>query len=410
MPPSRSPLAPDGFPAMPAIAGVRLAAVAAELRYRGRPDLALVELAEGTAVAGLLTRSAIPGHPVAWCREILPRGRARGLIVNAGCANVLVGPAGDAAVRAEAQAVAASLGGEPQDVYVASTGVIGEPLPVAKIVAALPQLQARLDAGAWSEAAEAICTTDTFAKGSCSHATIGGAEVTIAGIAKGSGMIQPDMATMLAFVFTDAALPPKILQPMLADANERSFHAITVDSDSSTSDTLLLFATGRASHPAPRAWDDPGLANFRAALERVLVDLAQQVVRDGEGASKLIAVEIGGAVTDRSARRIALAVANSPLVKTAIAGEDANWGRVVMAVGKSGEPVEPALLAISFGGHPVARFGARVEGLDEAPVAAHLKEREIRIEVSVGSGPGRAVVWTCDLTHDYIAINADYRS
>jgi glutamate N-acetyltransferase/amino-acid N-acetyltransferase len=410
MSPPRSPLAPDGFPAIPPIAGVRLAAVAAELRYRGRPDLALFELAEGTAVAGLLTRSSIPGHPVVWCREILPRGRARGLIVNAGCANVLVGSAGDAAVRTEAEAVAASLGGQPQDVYVASTGVIGEPLPVARIVAALPQLQARLDAGAWREAAEAICTTDTFAKGSFSHATIAGTEVTIAGIAKGSGMIQPDMATMLAFVFTDASLPAGILQPMLADANERSFHAITVDSDSSTSDTLLLFASGQAAHPAPRAWDDSALADFRAALERVLIDLAQQVVRDGEGASKLIAVEIGGAVSDRSARRIALAVANSPLVKTAIAGEDANWGRVVMAVGKSGEPVEPALLAISFGGHPVARAGARVDGLDEAPVMAHLKGREIRVEVSVGSGPGRAVVWTCDLTHDYIAINADYRS
>jgi glutamate N-acetyltransferase/amino-acid N-acetyltransferase len=410
MAPPRSPLAPKDFPAIPAIAGVRLAAMAAGIRYRGRPDLALVELAPGTAVAGLLTRSAIPGHPVLWCRRMLPRGRARGLVVNAGCANVLVGPSGDAAVRAEAEAAAGLLGGEPEEVYVASTGVIGEPLPVAKIVAALPQLKEQLGPTAWRDAAEAIRTTDTFAKGSFSRATIGGTEVTVAGIAKGSGMIQPDMATMLAFAFTDAALPAELLQRLLADANERSFHAITVDSDSSTSDTLLLFATGQAAHPAPRAWDDAMLADFRAALEGVLRDLAQQVVRDGEGASKLITVAVNGAASDRSARTIALAVANSPLIKTAIAGEDANWGRVVMAVGKAGEPVEPALLAISFGGHAVARAGARVQDLDEAPIAAHLKGREILVEISVGGGPGRAVVWTCDLTHDYISINADYRS
>jgi glutamate N-acetyltransferase/amino-acid N-acetyltransferase len=410
MAPPRSPLAPEGFPDIPAIAGVRLAAVAAGIRYRGRPDLALIELAEGTSAAGLLTRSAVPGHPVLWCRRILPRGKARGLIVNSGCSNVLVGPSGDAAVRAEAEAVAELLGGTPEDVYVASTGVIGEPLPVGKIVEALPELQARLRPDAWRDAAEAIRTTDTFAKGSFAEATIAGTAVTVAGIAKGSGMIQPDMATMLAFVFTDARLPAEILQPLLADANERSFHAITVDSDSSTSDTLLLFATGQARHPVPRAWDDPALAEFRTALEQVLRDLAQQVVRDGEGASKLITVAVAGAVSDGSARRIALAVANSPLVKTAIAGEDANWGRVVMAVGKAGEPVEPARLAISFGGHPVARDGARLADLDEAPIAAHLKEREVIVEVSVGGGPGRAVVWTCDLTHGYISINADYRS
>jgi len=410
MAPAPSPLAPEAFPAIPPVAGVRLAALAAELRYRGRPDLTLVELAEGTTVAGLLTRSAIPGHPVLWCRRQLPRGTARGLIVNAGNANVLVGSAGDAAVEAEAEAVAEALGAAPQDVYVASTGVIGEPLRVGKIVAAVPQLHQRLSATAWRDAAEAIRTTDTFAKGSFARAEIGGSEVTIAGIAKGSGMIQPDMATMLAFVFTDAALPAAILQPLLADANERSFHAITVDSDSSTSDTLLLFATGQAAHPVPQSWDDPVLAGFRAALERVLCDLAQQVVRDGEGASKLITIAISGAASDASARRIALAVANSPLVKTAIAGEDANWGRVVMAVGKAGEPVEPELLAIRFGGHPVAHAGARVADLDETPVAAHLGEREIVVEISVGSGNGRATVWTCDLTHDYISINADYRS
>jgi glutamate N-acetyltransferase/amino-acid N-acetyltransferase len=410
MAPPRSPLAPERFPEMPPIAGVRLATGAARLRYRGRPDLLLVELAPGSTVAGLLTRSQVPGHPVAWCRRILPRGAARGLIVNAGNANVLVGAAGDAAVRAEAETVAALLGAAPDEVYVASTGVIGEPLPVGKITAALPGLYETLGSASWRAAAEAICTTDTFVKGACARARIGEAEVTIAGIAKGSGMIQPDMATMLAFLFTDAALPAAILQPLLQAACDRSFHAITVDSDTSTSDTLLLFATGRASHAAPTRPDDPLLEGFRAALERVARDLAQQVVRDGEGAAKLIAIAVTGAVDDASARRIGLAIANSPLVKTAIAGEDANWGRVAMAIGKAGEPVDLPRLAISFGGHAVARDGARVPDLDEAPVAAHLKGCEIEIAVEVGSGSGAATVWTCDLTHRYIEINADYRS
>jgi glutamate N-acetyltransferase/amino-acid N-acetyltransferase len=410
MPPPRSPLAPERFPDIPPIAGVRLAATAAGLRYRGRPDLLLVELAAGTTVAGLLTRSRVPGHPVVWCRRILPRGRARGLLVNAGNANVLVGAAGDAAVRAAAETAAALLGTAPEEVFVASTGVIGEPLPVGKITGALPGLHERLGSATWREAAEAICTTDTFPKGAFARATIGDAEVTIAGIAKGSGMIQPDMATMLAFLFTDAALPAAVLQPLLHAACDRSFHAITVDSDTSTSDTLLLFATGRAGHPAPAGPDDPSLDGFRAALEQVARDLAQQVVRDGEGARKLIAIRVSGAVDDASAHRIGLAIANSPLVKTAIAGADANWGRIAMAIGKAGEPVELRHLAISFGGHAVAREGARVPDLDEAPVAAHLKGSEIEIAVQVGSGGGEATVWTCDLTHGYVAINADYRS
>jgi glutamate N-acetyltransferase/amino-acid N-acetyltransferase len=410
MPPSRSPLAPERFPEIPAVAGVRMAAGATGLRYVGRPDLALFELAEGTTVAGLFTRSSVPGHPVGWCRRILPRGRARGLVVNAGNANVLVGAAGDAAVRAEAETVAALLGLELADVFVASTGVIGEPLPVARITAALPGLHEALTATAWQDAAAAICTTDTFAKGAFARATIGDAQVTIAGIAKGSGMIQPDMATMLAFLFTDATLSAATLQPLLHAACDRSFHAITVDSDTSTSDTLLLFATGQVRHPVARSSDDPLLDGFRAALDEVAGDLARQVVRDGEGASKLIAVTVAGALDDASARRIGLAIANSPLVKTAIAGEDANWGRIVMAVGKAGEPVDLARLAISFGGHAVARDGARVPDLDEAPVTAHLKGREIEIAVVVGGGPGAATVWTCDLTHGYISINADYRS
>jgi glutamate N-acetyltransferase/amino-acid N-acetyltransferase len=410
MAPSRSPLAPERFPDMPAIAGVRLAAGAAGLRYLGRPDLLLVELAQGTAVAGLLTRSRVPGHPVTWCRAILPRGRARGLVVNAGNANVLVGAAGDAAVRVEAETAAALLGCAPEDVFVASTGVIGEPLPVDKITQALPGLCEALALPGWREAAEAIRTTDTFAKGACARARIGDAEVTVAGIAKGSGMIQPDMATMLAFLFTDATLPAAILQPLLEAACDRSFHAITVDSDTSTSDTLLLFATGQARHPVPRGADDALLESFRTALGQVARELALQVVRDGEGASKLIAITVRGASDDGSARRIGLAIANSPLVKTAIAGADANWGRIAMAVGKAGEPVELAHLAISFGGHAVAQGGARVPDLDEAPVAAHLEGRKIEITVGVGSGPGAATVWTCDLTHNYIAINADYRS
>jgi glutamate N-acetyltransferase / amino-acid N-acetyltransferase len=405
-----SPLAPERFPDMPAVAGVRLAAAAAELRYRGRPDLLLVELAQGTAVAGLLTRSRVPGHPVAWCRAILPRGRARALVVNAGNANVLVGAAGDAAVRAEAETAAALLGCDPEDVFVASTGVIGEPLPVDKITAALPGLCEALTAPDWREAAEAIRTTDTFAKGASARARIGDAEVIVAGIAKGSGMIQPDMATMLAFLFTDAALPPAVLQPLLEAACDRSFHAITVDSDTSTSDTLLLFATGQARHAPPRGADDPLLESFRTALGQVARELALQVVRDGEGASKLIAITVRGATDDASARRIGLAIASSPLVKTAIAGEDANWGRIAMAVGKAGEPVELARLAISFGGHAVARDGARVPELDEAPVAAHLKGRKVEIAVGVGGGSGAATVWTCDLTHGYVSINASYRS
>jgi glutamate N-acetyltransferase/amino-acid N-acetyltransferase len=387
-----------------------MAAGAAGLRYRGRSDLLLVELSEGTTVAGLLTRSSVPGHPVVWCRRILPRGRARGLVVNAGNANVLVGEAGDAAVRAEAETAAALLGAAPEDVFVASTGVIGEPLPVARITAALPDLHEALRPAAWPEAAAAICTTDTFPKGAAAATRIGEAEVIVAGIAKGSGMIQPDMATMLAFLFTDAGLPAAILQPLLEAACARSFHAITVDSDTSTSDTLLLFATGQANHPAPRSPDDPLLDGFCAALDQVARDLAQQVVRDGEGAAKLIAITVEGARDDASARRIGLAIANSPLVKTAIAGADANWGRIAMAIGKAGEPIELDRLAISFGGHAVAREGARVPDLDEAPVTAHLEGREIALAVRVGGGPGEATVWTCDLTHGYIAINADYRS
>lgn len=405
-----SPLAPAGFPAIPPVAGVRWAALAAGLRYQGRDDLMLIEAAPGSAVAGVLTRSTTAGHPVLWCREVLPRGRARAVIVNAGNANVCRGTEGDQAVRAEAEAVAEALGCAPEEVLVASTGVIGERLPVERIVAGVPALAAGLRPDGIEAAARAIMTTDTFAKGAVAKAEIAGVPVTVAGIAKGSGMIAPDMATMLAFVVSDAAIPAPVLQALLVAGTDQSFNAITVDSDTSTSDTLLLLASGAAGNRAIDAADDPDLAGFAAALDGVLRDLALQVVRDGEGAQKLIEITVRGAADERAARRIGLVIANSPLVKTAIAGEDANWGRVVAAVGRSGERVEPARLGVAFGGHAVARDGGAVPGLDERPVAEHLRGREIRIEVTVGAGPGAATVWTCDLTHGYIDINAAYRS
>jgi glutamate N-acetyltransferase / amino-acid N-acetyltransferase len=402
-----SPLAPARFPAIPPVAGARWATLAAGLRYRGRDDLMLLEVAPGAAVAGVLTRSSTAGHPVLWCREVLPRGRARAVIVNSGNANVLRGAEGDAAVRAEAEAVAAALGCAPEEVLVASTGVIGERLPVERIAPRVPELVGRLAAEGIEAAARAIMTTDTFPKGAVATAEVGGAAVTVAGIAKGSGMIAPDMATMLSFVVTDAALPPPVLQQLLAAGADRSFNATTVDSDTSTSDTLLLLATGAAGNPPV---DGAGLDGFARALDAVLLDLAHQVVRDGEGAQKFVEIAVRGAADDAAARRIGLAVANSPLVKTAIAGADANWGRVVMAVGKSGERVDLARLGLAFGGRDVARDGAAIADLDEAPVAEHLRGREVRIDVTVGGGPGTATVWTCDLTHGYIDINADYRS
>jgi glutamate N-acetyltransferase/amino-acid N-acetyltransferase len=405
-----SPLAPEGFPAIPPVAGVRWATLGAGLRYRGRDDLMLVELAPGSTAAGVLTRSSTPGHPVPWCREVLRQGSARAVIVNAGNANVCRGEEGDAAVRAEANAVARELGCVPGEVLVASTGVIGERLPVERIVASVPDLARALRPDGIDAAARAIMTTDTFAKGSLATAGIGGTRVTVAGIAKGSGMIAPDMATMLAFVVTDAAIAAPVLRELLAAGADRTFNATTVDSDTSTSDTLLLLATGAAGNRPIAAADDPALADFAQALEAVLHDLALQVVRDGEGAQKLIEITVRGAAEARAARRIGLVIANSPLVKTAIAGEDANWGRVVAAVGRSGEAIDPARLCVAFGGHDVARDGGAVPDLDEGPVAAHLRGREIRIEVTVGAGPGEARVWTCDLTHGYIDINADYRS
>ncbi|MBL6933150.1 MAG: bifunctional glutamate N-acetyltransferase/amino-acid acetyltransferase ArgJ, partial [Rhodospirillales bacterium] len=342
---------------------------------------------------------------VEWCRKALEGGHAEVLIVNSGNANAFTGKAGVASVERTVEAAADLFSCRPSKVFVASTGVIGEPLPDDRLTAALPGVQGKLDANNWQVAAEAIMTTDTFAKGCTRTADIGGTQVTINGIAKGSGMIAPDMATMLAFVFTDAAIPADILQGMLARGADKSFNAITVDSDTSTSDTLMLFATGEAGNDSAASLDD-----FSAMLDEVLVNLAGQVVRDGEGASKFISVTVTGAEDDLAARRIGLAIANSPLVKTAIAGEDANWGRIVMAVGKAGERADRDQLVIEIGGVRITDGGQVIAGYDETPVVNHMRGSDIDIRVDVGIASGEATVWTCDLTHGYITINADYRS
>ncbi len=406
-----SPLAPDRFPHMAVVPGVRPAAGQCGIRGTGTSlDLMLAAFDKGTTVAGVFTRSSTAGAPVRWCRKILPHGQARALVVNSGNANVYTGKPGDQAVKATATAAAKLLGTTANRVFVASTGVIGEPLPVEKVVAELPSLHKALDPRAWQAAAEAIMTTDTFAKGVSRQVEVDGHTVTITGMAKGSGMIAPDMATMLAYVFTDAAVGSGALQALLKSAADKSFNCITVDSDTSTSDTLQLFATGQAGHDRIDSHRDRRLKAFRAALDEVCLDLAHQVVRDGEGAQKFIEVTVQGARSAASARRIALAIANSPLVKTAIAGGDANWGRIVMAVGKSGEAIAETNLNINVGGHPVAIDGAPPPDYDEAPVARHMAGPNIEMNVDVGVGRGRATVWTCDLTHGYIEINADYRT
>jgi glutamate N-acetyltransferase/amino-acid N-acetyltransferase len=406
-----SPLAPKKFPVMPPVPGVRLGAAASGLRYKGRDDLLLAELVPGTRVAGVLTRSQTPGEPVKWCRKLLPAGRARGLLVNAGNANVFTGRQGAAAAAGMAKAAGKQLGVPAEEVFVASTGVIGAPLDIKPIAAALPAVHAVLAPGNWRAAAGAIMTTDTFPKGAARRVKIGGETVTIAGIAKGSGMIAPNMATMLAFLFTDARLPVRVLNTLLRAANERSFNSITVDGDTSTSDTCLLFATGAgARHPAISAANDKRLAGFRAALEEVMTDLAQQIARDGEGAEKFITVRVSGAASEAAARRVGLLVANSPLIKTAVAGADPNWGRLVMAAGRSGERISPDKMKISIGGQTVARGGGLAAGYSEAKAAKHMRGREIDLALDLAVGKGAATVWSCDLTHRYIDINADYRS
>ena len=406
-----SPLAPARFPRLPAIAGLRLGALAAGIRYRARADLTLFELAPGSTIAGVFTQSSMPGAPVEWCRRHIGRGRARAVIVNAGNANVFTGRRGIADVEATAQAVASTMGCRPVEVFVASTGVIGETLAVDRLLRAVPRLHRGLSDKGWLKAARAICTTDTFPKGAAAETEIAGRPVRIAGIAKGSGMIAPDMATMLAFIYTDARLPAGVLETLLRRGNDKSFNCITVDGDTSTSDTVLLAATGQGPrHPRIASAGDPRLRPFVQALEAVMRNLAQQIVRDGEGASKFVTVTVTGAASRAAARRIALSIANSPLVKTAIAGEDANWGRIVMAVGKSGERADRDRLCLRIGGVLVAEDGDLHPDYREADVVPHMRGEEIDIAVDVGVGRGRAVVWTCDLTHGYIAINADYRS
>jgi glutamate N-acetyltransferase/amino-acid N-acetyltransferase len=405
-----SPLAPKTTPRLPPIKGVRLATGAAGVRYAGRTDVTLAVFAPGTHVAGVLTRSKCPSAPVDWCRQNLNFGRARALVVNSGNANAFTGAAGAQAARKTALSTAEIIGCKPEEVFLASTGVIGEVLPADKIVAALPKINSALDPDHFGDAAKAIMTTDTYPKAATATAEIDGVKVTINGIAKGSGMIAPDLATMLSFVFTDAVLPSDVLQTLLILGVQNSFNSITVDSDTSTSDTVLIFATGTAAHEPVRRAGDPRLADFREQLNNLLQDLALQVVCDGEGAQKLIQVRVEGAASPKAARAIALSIANSPLVKTAIAGGDANWGRVVMAVGKSGEAAERDRLMIRFGGMPVAKDGLVDPHYDEAAASKHVKGRKVDILVDVGVGVGAATVWTCDLTHGYIDINADYRS
>jgi glutamate N-acetyltransferase / amino-acid N-acetyltransferase len=408
---SLSPLAPKTYPALPEIAGVRFATVAAGVRYAGRTDVMMALFDRPAAVAGVFTRSKCPSAPVDWCRAHLRRGSARALIVNSGNANAFTGGVGAAAVAHVAEAAAKAIGASPSEIFMASTGVIGEPLDGTRIARVMGELVAEASADALLGAAKAIMTTDTYPKIATARVKLGEANVVINGIAKGAGMIAPDMATMLAYVFTDAPIAPGALQAMLSKSVERSFNAITVDSDTSTSDTLMIFATGQAQGVATiEDAADPRAATFKRALEKLLRNLAQQVVRDGEGARKFITVNVEGAASRKAARRIAFSIANSPLVKTACAGEDANWGRVVMAVGKAGEKAERDTLDIFFGKIRVAHGGMRDPAYDEAAASSYMKRDAIEITADLHLGRGRATVWTCDLTKEYVAINGDYRS
>ena len=410
---SVSPLAPAAFAMLPPLAGVALSTHAGSLRYTGRDDLFVAELAEGTSVAGVFTRSLCPSAPVDWCKTLLAEGprTARAIVCNAGNANAFTGAAGDTSVRLAAELVADGFGVLPEDVFVASTGVIGEPMPDEALVAELPALTGAIAASGpegWEAAAGAIRTTDTFSKGAARR--IDGAVSHVVGIAKGSGMIAPDMATMLAFVFTDLSVEPKLLQSCLETSVARSFNRITVDSDTSTSDSVLLFATGEQIDDDLADADDPRFAAFQEALDGVLLDLAHQIVKDGEGATKFVSITVTGAADDQAAEIIARAVADSPLVKTALAAEDANWGRIVMAVGKAGQAADRDKLEIWIGDEQVTADGMVLPGYSEARATEHLREPEIEIRVDVGVGSGQATVWTCDLTHGYIEINAGYRS
>ncbi|MBR0873520.1 bifunctional glutamate N-acetyltransferase/amino-acid acetyltransferase ArgJ [Bradyrhizobium tropiciagri] len=408
-----SPLAPTDVPEMPAIGGVRLATAAAGIRYKNRTDVLLALLDKGTTVAGVFTKSKCPSAPVEWCRAKLKGGQARALVVNSGNANAFTGKTGKASTALTAQIAAKAAGCATGEIFLASTGVIGEPLDATKFDGVLAQLAETAAPDHWMDAAKAIMTTDTFPKVATATVKLGKAKVTINGMAKGAGMIMPDMATMLSFIFTDAPLSAAVLQSLLKTGVEDTFNALTIDGDTSTSDTLLAFATGAAAaNGAPKISraSDPRLKAFAKAFQQILADLSEQVARDGEGARKLVEVVVEGATTKPSARKIAMSIANSPLVKTAIAGEDANWGRVVMAVGKAGEPANRDKLSISFNGIRVAKSGARDPSYDEKEVSEAMKAPKIQIKVALGLGKGRDRVLTCDLTKEYVAINGDYRS
>ncbi len=406
-----SPLAVP-FPTIAPIAGVKIATGRAGFYKHDRPDLLVMSFPKGAAVAGVFTRHAVGSAPVDWCQSALKAtgGVARALVVNAGCANSFTGQAGAEAVERTMEAVSTELGCPRNEVLMASTGVIGVVLQYGKILNQLQGVMERLHPDGWAEAANAIMTTDTFPKGAVVETRIGETTVRIAGVCKGSGMIAPDMATMLAFVATDAAIAPTALQALLRPLTVRTLNAVTVDGDRSTNDTCLLFATGAAGNPVVTSEGDPRLTDFRAALEGVLLDLAQQLVRDGEGASKFVKVTINGAVSEASARKIARTVCESPLVKTAIAGEDANWGRIVMAVGRADEPLVREKISIRFGDLWAAKDGVVSPDYSEEAMSAYMKQAELEIAVDVGAGSASAVMWTCDLTHGYISINGDYRS
>jgi glutamate N-acetyltransferase/amino-acid N-acetyltransferase len=408
-----SPLAPKSFADLPPIDGVRLATGAAGIRYKGRTDVLLAVFDKGATVAGVFTTSKCPSAPVDWCRKNLSQGKARALVVNSGNANAFTGKLGKAATELTAKLAAKAVGADEDEIFLASTGVIGEPLDASKFEGVLDALAAKARPDGWLDAARAIMTTDTFPKVATAKAKIGDVDVTINGMAKGAGMIAPDMATMLSYVFTDAAIGAEALQKLLSRGVKETFNSVTVDSDTSTSDTLMLFATGAAEQRGAKKIkkaDDKKLRDFREKLDAVLLDLAQQVARDGEGARKFVEVQVTGAESDKAAKRIAFSIANSPLVKTAAAGEDANWGRVVMAVGKAGEKAERDLLSIWFGDIRMAHEGLRDPDYDEAAATAVMKQDKIVIRADIGLGKGKAKVWTCDLTKEYVAINGDYRS
>ncbi len=407
-----SPFAPKTFPTLPPLAGFDMATAEAGVKYKGRTDLWVLRAQAGTQVAGVFTQNLCPGAPVEWSRKALATDTdgPRIVVVNSGTANVFGGQKSRDAVVETAQGIAAQFGCSAKSVFLASTGVIGEPLDASKVVAKFPEIKNRLDGDGWEGAARAIMTTDTHAKGATATAEIDGVQIRVNGIAKGSGMIAPDMATMLSFVATDAKISQPVLQDLLSELTQSTFNAITVDSDTSTSDTLLLLASGRAEHEQITSLSDPRLAGFKSALRDVLHDLAMQVIKDGEGITKFVTIKASGAVSDISAKKVCMSIANSPLVKTAIAGEDANWGRVVMAVGKAGEPAERDKLSIWMGPHLLAQRGQVASDYTEEAGAAYMKQDEILIRVDLGLGDGEATVYTCDLTHGYIEINADYRS